>query len=46
VHLVVESTKLNIGRNVKRLKISMFNKLQEEILKLFHIKKSDFDKAL
>lgn len=42
----IKMVELNIGRNVKRLKISMFNKLQEEILKLFHIKKSDFDKAL
>ena len=42
----IKMVELNIGRNVKSVKITVFNKLQEEILELFNIKKSDFDKAL
>ncbi len=42
----IKMVELNIGRNVKSVKLTVFNKLQEEILNLFNIKNSDFDKAL
>ena len=42
----IKMVELNIGRDVKSIKITVFNKLQEEILQLFNIKKSDFNKVL
>ena len=42
----IKMVELNIGRNVKSVKLTVFNKLQEEILNLFNIKNSDFDKVL
>ncbi len=42
----IKMVELNIGRNVKSAKLTVFNKLQEEILNLFNIKNSDFDKVL
>jgi hypothetical protein len=42
IHLVT----LNLGRNVDSIKITELNQIQEQILKLFKIKKTDLEKYL
>ena len=37
---------LNLGRNVESIKITELNELQQQILKLFKMKKTDLEKNL
>jgi len=42
----IKLVKLNLGRNVESIKITELNKLQEQVLKLFNMKKTDLKKLL
>ena len=42
----IKLVKLNIGRNVESIKITEFNQIQEQTLKLFKMKKADIEKHL
>jgi len=42
----IKMVKLNLGRNVVSIKITELNQLQEQVLKLFNMKKTDLEKHL
>jgi len=42
----IKLVKLNLGRNVESIKITELNELQEQVLKLFNMKKTDLEKHL
>ncbi|MBW6480995.1 MAG: IS1634 family transposase [Bacteroidales bacterium] len=42
----IKLVKLNLGRNVESIKITELNQLQEQVLKLFNMKKTDLEKHL
>ncbi|HKL31973.1 MAG TPA: hypothetical protein VJ919_05550, partial [Tangfeifania sp.] len=42
----IKLVRLNLGRNVESIKITELNQLQEQVLKLFNIKKTDLEKHL
>jgi transposase len=42
----IKLVKLNVGRDVESIKITELNQLQEQVFKLFNIKKTDLEKLL
>ena len=42
----IKLVKLNLGRNVESIKITELNEVQEQVLKLFNMKKTDLEKHL
>ncbi len=42
----IKLVKLNLGRNVDSIKITELNQVQEQVLKLFNMKKTDLEKHL
>ncbi|MFO7827242.1 MAG: hypothetical protein R6V23_01365, partial [Bacteroidales bacterium] len=42
----IKLVKFNLGRNVESIKITELNQVQEQVLKLFNMKKTDLEKHL